>query len=417
MFHKKPILPGIFLLTAWMQIAVPVRAQAPRPTFNGARVESATKIVGSTCSNPVVGFSFDLPTGMPTQDTKAIRKVTSRGEIARTGIGPEAYYFLWGAGEEHTMAKLCGAANQRGQVFVIAMPQALLARLGPNPMERLVTAIGRQAGLEAREVGKMTIAGHSFEAAEFQGEMHSGPKSKKVFAATFAAKVNSYLLIWQFIAYGSGDLKAIVHSLDTLKIVPPAPMPPAVTRISGAKAAIAPDFQDRLSSFLNAWLTQRNQGKTLSYIAPIAYQAPPIIGFYCDGWYKKGMPPKQAEQFIASNLMGVPSDFPKTAGPREIFRAWDRLPPEWLDEAVNDPASDHFLVAELNRDTLPRIFSDQFAHSKYEKYLAGKLAKAGPVYWTVFPELATDGDIFVIFTVWEKTEGTWSITDIDVVCQ
>jgi hypothetical protein len=35
----------------------------------------------------------------------------------------------------------------------------------------------------------------------------------------------------------------------------------------------------------------------------------------------------------------------------------------------------------------------------------------------VFPEIMPDGDLFVIFTLWQKSSGPWKITDIDTVCQ
>ncbi len=50
-------------------------------------------------------------------------------------------------------------------------------------------------------------------------------------------------------------------------------------------------------------------------------------------------------------------------------------------------------------------------------FLENRTKGNGNTYWVVFPELRPDGDIFVIFTVWQKIQGTWNITHVDVVCQ
>jgi hypothetical protein len=115
--------------------------------------------------------------------------------------------------------------------------------------------------------------------------------------------------------------------------------------------------------------------------------------------------------------MGVPSAFPKNTPPSAVFKAWDHLPPPWVSAAANDVAADHFLIARLDSDSLARIFSGVFARSDYHVFLQSEIQKGGSAYWAVFPELSPDGDIFVIFTLWQKSGKTWNITHIDVVCQ
>ncbi|MGH9540744.1 MAG: hypothetical protein ACRD2H_02540 [Terriglobales bacterium] len=115
--------------------------------------------------------------------------------------------------------------------------------------------------------------------------------------------------------------------------------------------------------------------------------------------------------------MGVPRDYPNGTQAATMFRAWGRLPGAWISEAANEVAKDHFLVAALDAASLDRIFSGDFAGSDYGRYLRQQIAKSGNGYWVVFPDLMSNGDVFVIFTVWQKTGGRWGITDVDVVCQ
>jgi hypothetical protein len=189
------------------------------------------------------------------------------------------------------------------------------------------------------------------------------------------------------------------------------------SRQGDAKPEIAPDFQGRLTEFMTAWLTERDQGKTLSFVDKAAYEAPPVIGTYCSGWYRRGTPVEQIKSIIAANLMGVPTKFPSNATAQEIFAAWDRLPPEWTGESANDIGKDHFLIVMLDHNSLDRIFRDQFTESAYKKFLEQEVRKHGQLYWAVFPELARDGDVFVIFTLWQKINERWDIAYIDIVCQ
>ncbi len=76
-----------------------------------------------------------------------------------------------------------------------------------------------------------------------------------------------------------------------------------------------------------------------------------------------------------------------------------------------------FSVARLGSDSLPRIFSGIFAGSDYHKFLESQIQKVGSAYWAVFPELMRHGDVFVIFTLWQKTGSLWKVTDMDVICQ
>ena len=65
---------------------------------------------------------------------------------------------------------------------------------------------------------------------------------------------------------------------------------------------------------------------------------------------------------------------------------------------------------------LPILFSEVFAGSEYHKFLESEIREGEGVYWAVFPELQPDGDIFVIFTLWQKSAG-WNIAHVDAVCQ
>jgi hypothetical protein len=227
--------------------------------------------------------------------------------------------------------------------------------------------------------------------------------------------------MWNLIGYSEPQWKNLVAGMDSVKVFAPqplnAPPSPGPSLPSSPQAPVAPDFQARLDAFLKAWLADRNLGKTMAFFDRAAYSAPPLVGTYCGGWYRTGTPPQQAKRFMSQNLMGVPSEFPKQTGAPAIFTAWNRLPPQWVSVAANDVARDHFLVARLDSDSLPRIFSGIFASSDYGKFLQSQIEKSGSAYWVVFPEVMSDGDLFVIFALWQKTGGPWKITHMDVICQ
>lgn len=398
----------------------PAFAQSPAATtaFDGRVLERETTIVGTTCSNSAVGIVYDLPGGMQSEDPATLRIVSSRGELARTRIGPEANYILWGAGERRSMAKLCGATSDRGNVLVIAIPQSAFPALGADSVEALVLQLGQAVGIRGQKPATQTIAGRTFKNLQSHGESNAGGKHQELFVAIYATEMDSYALVWQFSAHEPNQLTSMLDSLDSLKLSPSVTASATGdSRVALKRQAIRSDFQARMSRFLTAWLTERDQARTLSFIAAGAYNMPAIIGTYCDGWYKKGMSTSQTEKVIAENLAGVPADVPKGTGTQDIFKAWDRLPPEWIEASLNDVTKDHFLVASLDRGSLNRLFPGEFAQSDYEKFLEKQAKAAGNLYWIVFPQLQTDGDVFVIFTLWQELHGTWSIIHIDAVCQ
>jgi hypothetical protein len=227
--------------------------------------------------------------------------------------------------------------------------------------------------------------------------------------------------MWVLVGYSELEWKHLVAGMDSVKGFAPQPLKALVA--SGVPspgsphAPIAPDFQARLDAFINAWLIERVDAKVMAFFQPRAYSAPPLIGTYCTGWYRLGAPPEQAARFISQNLMGVPSELPKQTGAAAIFTAWNRLPSQWVAEALNDVTKDHFLVARLDSDSLSRIFSGIFTRSDYRKYVESQIQTSGIAYWVVFPQVMGDGDLFVIFTLWQKTGSLWNITHMDVICQ
>jgi len=351
-----------------------------------------------------------------------MRIAKARGERVRTGIGPEAEYILWGAGERHSLVMLCGGASDRGQVMVTAIPLPVLRSYGPGGLEALVEGPGQAIGAKDAKSTSETFAGRVFRHTESPGVLHGARGvQKEVFLSTYATEANSYALLFSIVAYKQKDMNSFRAVMDSVKIVPPVAASGATamqpSRQGGPRQEAVPDFQHRLTEFMTAWLTERDQTKTLAFVEKSAYEAPPVIGTYCSGWYRRGMPADQARRLISANLMGVPSGFPKNTAAQDIFRAWDRLPPEWTNESENDVGKDHILVAVLDHDSLGRLFRDQFTESAYKKFLEGEVKKGGHLYWVVFPELAPDGDVFVIFTLWRKTDDRWGIAHIDVACQ
>lgn len=336
-------------------------------------------------------------------------------------MGPEAEYILWGSGERQSVVLLCSGADDRGQVMVTAIPLPVLRSYGPGALEKLVQAPGQAIGAENEKSGTETVGRRVFRQAESHGVIRGSPgMQKEIFLSTYATEANSYALLFNIIAYKQKDLTNLKAVVNSVKVGPAAVASDATApqpSSKGGKGEAASDFQRRLTEFMAVWLVERDQAKTLSFVDETAYQAPPVIGTYCDGWYKKGMQAGQVKSIISSNLMGVPSEFPRSTTTQDMFTAWSRLPPEWTSESVNDIGKDHFLIAVVDHDSLGRLFRDQFTESSYKNLLGKEVDKRGRFYWVVFPELMRDGDVFVIFTLWSKINDTWGITHIDIVCQ
>jgi hypothetical protein len=398
------------------------RAQGTPAVFDGGAVESATTISGGVCSNPVIGISYQLPEGMQPEDATRMREVAALGARANLGIGPEARYFLYGYQEATTIALLCGAASQAGSVQMLASPASIIMAQGPNALERVVSSLAQEAHVQPSPPRVKTVNGLKLECADFHTEVSAPGRGKiEIRGSSCAAVVNSYVVMWNLIGYSEAEWNQLVAGLDSVKVFTAQPLkpppPPGPSSPSSPQAPVAPDFQARLDAFLKAWLADRNVGKTMSFFDRAAYSAPPFVGTYCGGWYKRDAPAQVAARFMSHNLMGVPSEFPQQTGAPAIFKAWNRLPAPWVREAANDVAKDHFLVARLDSDSLPRIFSGIFTRSDYRKFLESQIQKPGSAYWVVFPELMPDGDLFVIFTLWQKSGGPWKITHMDVICQ
>lgn len=399
-------------------LLTPLRAQSvsPQGTFDGRSVEDATVVNGQTCTNPAVGFSYAFPAGTRVEDGRAARLEESRVDLEARGIQPEASYFLWGYGETRTVAHLCIGERAPLKIAIMVFPEAELSQLGSDPVQGISDSLAQSAGLPHGTPARLTVAGHSFQSDLSEGTVQFGNQNKTAFVAMYGTRVNSYYVMWEVAGEQASVLGEVKDSLASLVVT--APVTPATAAAGPTlKPEVAEEFRNRLNAFMVAWLTTRSEAATLSFVDQSAFKAPAIIGSYCDGWYKTGMPTGSVRSYVTSNLMGVPNGFPIGTAATKIFGAWDRLPPEWLNAAANDPSTEHFLVAEIDQQTLPLLFRDRFANSAYAQYLAGQVDKEGHLYWVVFPEMQPDGDIFVIFTVWERFRGTWSIAGFDIVCQ
>jgi hypothetical protein len=313
---------------------------------------------------------LSIPEGMQVEDAQATRIVKARGERGRTGIGPEAEYILWGSGERHSVVLLCSGANERGQFMVTALPLPVLRSYGQGDLEKLVEAPGQGIGAHNQKTSVETFAGQVFRHAESHGVIRGAPgMQKEIFLSTYATEANSYALLFNVVAYQEKDLSNFRAAMNSVKIEP-ATAASAATTVqpnprSGPRGVVVPDFQRRLTEFMTAWLMERDQARTLAFLDKNAFEAAPIIGTYCSGWYRRGMPINHTKSIVSANLMGVPSEFPRNTAPQQIFTGWNRLPPEWTDESANEIAKDHFLIAMLDRDSLGRLFRDEFAESAY----------------------------------------------------
>lgn len=396
-------------------------AQSAAPTFDSRAVESATAISGGVCSNPAIGISYQLPEGMKPEDAAMMHQLAVVGSSSR-GIGPEARYFLYGYEEAKTAVMICGASSGDGQTGLMAMPVSALPSQGPRVLDQIVQSMVQEFHRQPSSPYRKAVGRLEFDCADAQAEMRAPVRGMiEIWGSFCAAQVNSYVVMLSLMGYSKDEWEHLITGMDSVKVFEPRPIavlsPPSPCAPNPGANQIAPDFQARIDGFLKAWLTDRDRAKTLKFFDRAAYGAPPLIGAYCSGWYRRGAPPEAAEQFIAQNLMGVPTDFPKDTPPAAIFKAWNRLPQQWVSNSANNVDTDHFLVARLDTDSLSRIFSGVFAGSDYHKFLESEIRRSGSAYWAVFPELMPDGDIFVIFTLWQKSKGNWKGTDIDVVCQ
>jgi hypothetical protein len=398
------------------------RAQSTVPAFDSRAVESATVISGGACSNPVIGISYRLPEEMKSEDAAAMRQAESAGARAGQDIGPEARYFLYGYQEAASSAMLCGAAGDGGSVQMIALPVSVVTSEGPNALEKLVSALGQGLHTQSSASSVKAIDGLKLTCADVHAEVSTpGRGTIEIRGTSCAAVMDPYVVMWNLIGYSEPEWERLVAGMDSVRSFAPQPLkalpPSGPLAPNSLRGPMAQDFQVRLDAFLDAWLAQRDVAKTMAFFDQGAYSAAPLIGCYCDGWYKVGTPPKQVAQFISDSLKGVPLKFPKQTTAPAIFTAWNRLPPQWVSMAANDVSKDHFLVARLDPDSLPRIFSGTFANSDYYKFLKSQIQKSGSAYWVIFPEMMPDHDIFVIFTLWQKTDSQWTVTDMDIICQ
>lgn len=316
---------------------------------------------------------------------------------------------------------LCGAGGKSGSVQVIASPVSLLRPSGPSALEKLVEGVGQELHTQSSAPRVRTVDGLKFECADAQTEISAPLQGKaEIRATSCAAVVHSYVVMWMLVGYSEAEWKRLVAGIDSVKVFKPLPLKKSVIAphpSASAHGTIEPEFQTRLHAFIKAWLTDRKTDKTMAFFGRAAYSAPPLVGNYCDGWYRRGASWQVAAGVISENLMGVPKDFPEKTQAAAIFAAWKLFPPQWLSVSANDVAKEHYLVVRLDPDSLNRIFSGVFASSHYGKYLRNQVRKKKSAYWVVFPEWAPDGDLFVIFTFWQKTGRKWKITDVDVICQ
>jgi hypothetical protein len=407
---------------ALLGLAFPVQwtqGQTGPPTFDSRAVENATTIADGVCRNPVIGISYQLTEGLSPEDAAKMREFAYKGSSAR-GIGPEARYFLFGYEETEKSVMLCGGANDAGSVQVIASPLSALGSSGPPPLEQLAGGLGEELHAQPSPPHVKTVSGLKLVCADVQKEISASQRGKiETRGTTCAAVVGSFVVMWNLIGYTQQAWERLVASMDSVKVFAPEPLgqPPPGPSPRPPKGVVAVDFQAQLAAFMKAWLMERNSAKTKEFFDPAAYSAPPLIGAYCDGWYRRGTPPNQVAQTMSQDLMGVPADFPQKSEAAAIFAAWNRLPPQWAGESANDVAHDHFLVVRLDPDTLGRMFSGVFARSDCRQFLESQIQKNGSAYWVVFPEVAPNQDLFVVFTLWQKAGAEWKITDMDVICQ
>lgn len=395
-------------------------AKSTQPAFDSAAIEATTTISNGVCSNSTIGISYHLPKGLKVEDAAAMEKFGYNVDARLYGTGPEARWFLWGYSQRKSMALLCGAGGKASQVQMMATSTSSLAGNESQLPEQLLGGLGQQLGGKPSAVRGLSANGTNLECSDLHTALRSRAGSKvEVWATGCVDIVGSYVVMWAVSAPSEQDWKGMVASLNSVTLFKPGPQVPVgggSQRMPAASGRIAPDFQARLNAFMKAWLVDRNTSKTMAFFDTAAYTAPPFIGTYCTGWYHYNSPAQQAEKLISENLMGVPKDFPKGTNGPAIFTAWNRLPPQWVSASENNVAKDHFLVASLDSASLNHIFSGVFASSPYGNYLRSVIGKA-TAYWVVFPEVMPDDDIFVIFTVWQKTGHDWKITDMDIVCQ
>jgi hypothetical protein len=186
------------------------------------------------------------------------------------------------------MAMLCGAADKVGQVMVIASPVEALQSLGPRPLEQIVEGMAQEFGGHPSAVVIQKINGSEFERADIHAQIDSPTPGKvELWGSLYAAKVNSDVVKWNLVDYLKDEWEQLVTAMDSVQIsasrsltASASPRPAVPT---AARARVAQDFQIRLDAFLSAWISERNQKRTMEFLDSAAFSAPPLIGSYCDG--------------------------------------------------------------------------------------------------------------------------------------
>lgn len=409
-------------LLALTTVAAPTSAQEAPSIATIKAVEAATTIANGICSNDIVGISVKLPADMQSQDATSLKEDAVRGSSSQ-GIGPEARYFLWGYQESKASAMLCGAKmSDLNRMLVVAVRAADVQKAGANTLETTIQSLAHSVPGHPGGLRHETIDGHDFVHADaVMTENPSTHEKMDLRFSFYAVEANSYVVLWTFTADSPDQWQRLVTDMAAVRITTSVASAksksPAGAESATPREIVATDFQARLSGFMAAWLQARDRSQTLAFIDPSAYDARPFIGTYCDGWYRAGAPHDRVAQTVAANLMSFPAQFARNAPASVMFKASERFPPQWVGSASNDVPADRVLVARLTTDSLGSIFSGLFAQSDYAGFLREEIQRNGPGYWVVFPGVAPDGDIFVIFTLWLKTGDVWSIRHIDGICQ
>jgi len=171
-------------------------------------------------------------------------------------------------------------------------------------------------------------------------------------------------------------------------------------------------LQPRITSFISAWLGQRNAAETGTFIDESAFKDKPVFGEACPGWLRHGMPADRARQTVSNYLIGAISRYPKGTDIPQMLVNLSTA--DWASYAINNVATDRYILMRVDEKSIHAMFGG--SKNPYRDVLKRHLKNGSPIYWSVFGILLPDHDALVIYAAWQQLHDAWSITAIDVTC-
>lgn len=183
-----------------------------------------------------------------------------------------------------------------------------------------------------------------------------------------------------------------------------------------AKAVLA--LRARITEFLSVWLVKKDAASALEFFSPRAFRNPTLLSEDCAGYLtpsdrrSRSGARRGVKRFLrqwSSDVRG------KELSAMLSIERLEKREEDWGWRAVNDLASDHFLLfqvateRELTRQPL-------WVHQKATQQMLLRELPAGPLYVSVAVLGTSHGEVS-FYAVWKRQQATWFIVHLDILCQ